>query len=206
MAFRVEEDIGEEIMTSTDVSETRQEQKDISQERKFINDVWERIDGDRRAIATLSRCLNRQPYYQKQAAQYVYPNIPDDIWRYPKTIERYVFVTALMASNYKPDVVNDESGDSFGKTCRKLQQALHQKAGTKSDDKKMDGIDRRFQALLNANGEEVYRYIEMLTPLLRQHQISCDWAKLLEDLDWWDHANEKTRLRWASDYYSNKKD
>jgi CRISPR system Cascade subunit CasB len=170
------------------------ETEKLSHERQFINEIWERIEGDRGAIATLSRCLNRQPYYQRQAAQYIYPYLPDQIRNYQKAINRYVFVAALMAANHQqdPKEVNQES--NFGAACRILKQRLGENSG---------GLDRRFQVMLNADGEEVYRYIEMLAPLLRQHQVPCDWAKLLEDLNWWDHANESVRLNWAIDYYKD---
>jgi CRISPR system Cascade subunit CasB len=172
---------------------TEDEEK-ISQERQFINEVWEQIEGDRGAIANLGRCLNRQPYYQRQAAQYVYPYLPDEIRKYQSAVDRYVFVAALMAANHQQEPKDAEQGLSFGGVCRVLKQKLGDNAS---------GLDRRFQALLNADGEEVYRYIEMLAPLLRQHQVLCDWAKLLEDLNWWDYENESVRLRWARDYYKD---
>lgn len=178
-----------------------EDKEKVSPERQFINEVWERIDGDRGAVATLRRCLNQQPYYQRQAAQYVYPYLPDEIRKYQSTVDRYVFVAALMAANFKLDAQQAELGSSFGTACRILQKVMRKKSDIKPDGKKPDGIDRRFQALLNADGEEVYRYIEMLAPLLRQHQVPCDWAKLLKDLNWWDHENESVRLSWAKDFY-----
>lgn len=171
-----------------------EDKEKLSPERLFMNQVWERIEGDRGAIANLERCLNRQPYYQRQAAQYVYPYLPDEIRKYQSVIERYVFVTALMAANHQQNPKGAAQGISFGEVCRVLKQKLGDNAG---------GLDRRFQALLNADGEEVYRYIEMLAPLLRQYQVSCDWAKLLEDLKWWDYENGNVRLHWARDYYKD---
>jgi CRISPR system Cascade subunit CasB len=178
------------------------ETEKFSHERQFINEVWERIEDDRGAIATLSRCLNRQPYYQRQAAQYVYPYLPDGIRKYQSVVARYVFAAALMAANHQQEPKDAEQGTSFGGVCRFLKQKLGDNSG---------GLDRRFQALLNADGEEVYRYLEMLAPLLRQHQVSCDWAKLLEDLRRWDdedlntqsYKRENVRLRWARDYYKD---
>lgn len=171
-----------------------EDKEKVSMERQFISQVWERIEGDRGAIATLSRCLNRQPYYQRQAAQYVYPYLPDEIRQYQVVVDRYVFVSALMAANHQQAPKEAEQGMSFGGVCRALKQKLGDNSG---------GLDRRFQALLNADSEEVYRYIEMLAPLLRQHQVSCDWAKLLEDLNWWDYEKGSVRLHWARDYYKD---
>ena len=170
------------------------ETQSLLKKRQFINEVWERIEGDRGAIATLGRCLSQQTYYQRQAAQYVYPYLPDEIRKYQSVVDRYFFVSALMASNHQQEHTKAEQGKSFGRVCRVLKQKL----GDGSD-----GLDRRFQALLNADGAEVYRYIEMLAPLLRQHQVHCDWAKLLEDLGWWDYEDEKVRLQWARDYYKD---
>jgi CRISPR system Cascade subunit CasB len=187
LAQKTLQDFGEEAMITT-------ETESLSQERQFINEVWERIEGDRGAIATLGRCLNQQGYYQRQAAQYVYPYLPDKIREYQVATNRYVFVAALMAANHQQNHNEAEQESSFGVACRVLKRKLGENSG---------GLDRRFQALLNADGEEVYRYIEMLAPLLRQHQVPCDWAKLLQDLNWWDYEGENVRLRWARDYYKD---
>ncbi|ACK70860.1 CRISPR-associated protein, Cse2 family [Gloeothece citriformis PCC 7424] len=167
---------------------------EISKERAFINAVWQRIEGNRGAIATVSRCTDSDPYYQRQAATYIYPYLPDDIRQWQKKINRYVFVAALMAKNHQQNPKDAQIGSSFGHTCLRLKKHANVNA---------NGIENRFQALLNANGEDVYRYLGMFAPLLRQHNIPCEWAKLLEDLNCWDHEEEKVRLRWARDFYQD---
>lgn len=65
-------------------------------------------------------------------------------------------------------------------------------------------IEGRFIALLGAHAESIVDYLRQAISLLAAESISCDYARLLDDLSrWLNPATDPSllRQRWARDFY-----
>lgn len=63
-------------------------------------------------------------------------------------------------------------------------------------------LERRFVALLEADGEEVGEHLRRLIALLRAADIPLDWAQLLTDLRRWPHPLGQVQMAWAQAFWA----
>ncbi len=79
---------------------------------------------------------------------------------------------------------------SIGKACAFYQS-----------DKKSTSTERRFIALLDADGEQLSHRLRQMIALLTEHAI--DFEGLLKDLLYWNDDQKRTQSSWARDFYRN---
>jgi CRISPR system Cascade subunit CasB len=79
---------------------------------------------------------------------------------------------------------------SIGKAC-----AIYQL------DRKSTSTERRFIALLDADGEQLPHRLRQMIALLKEQTI--DFGVLLEKLLYWNDDRKRTQNAWARDFYRN---
>lgn len=83
---------------------------------------------------------------------------------------------------------------SFGASLRKLRNQLTAGEGS---------LDLRFGALLNAPREDLATPLRSLLPRLANAEtpVPVDFARLLQDVVFWDSDSNSVRRNWALDYW-----
>ncbi|GAA5531165.1 type I-E CRISPR-associated protein Cse2/CasB [Herpetosiphon gulosus] len=82
--------------------------------------------------------------------------------------------------------------ESFGAALRKEREQRNNQTGS---------LDRRFNALLDADREQLPFRLRQIVRLLASRQIMINWSQLLDDLQKWDHQDRYIQRRWAEHYY-----
>jgi len=72
-------------------------------------------------------------------------------------------------------------------------------AQTKSNSK---GLDRRIEALLDAEGAQLSFRLRQTIHFLQSNRVPVAWGRLLSDLLQWHHPDRYIQQSWARDYYS----
>ncbi|MDW8392453.1 MAG: type I-E CRISPR-associated protein Cse2/CasB, partial [Oscillochloridaceae bacterium] len=81
-------------------------------------------------------------------------------------------------------------GASLGATLRVVRQL-----------RESESIDRRFQALLDSDMEQLRFRLRQMVRLIAASEQPIDWNRLLNDLLAWRHPDRYVQLRWARDYF-----
>lgn len=81
---------------------------------------------------------------------------------------------------------------NFGTSLKQLKSKL----GTGAN-----SLDLRFNALLNADQEDLYQMIRPLVQRLRSEGVTIDFAQLLRDFLDWEHTEQRVQRSWAKQYY-----
>lgn len=127
--------------------------------------------------------------------------------------ESAIFIIAALFAYY-PDAKHTK-GD-LGASLRELRELKNKDSKQNSDDKKTDGIEKRFTALLNAEAEDLPYYLRQIIGLLKsgEKQIPVNWEQLFKDVQYWksNETNQKyesVQARWARSFwgksYNDKK-
>lgn len=69
-------------------------------------------------------------------------------------------------------------------------------------EKNRDGIDRRFERLLDADNQQLPFYLRREIQFLATAGRKLDWAQLLHDVLQWHHADRHIQRRWAREYFT----
>lgn len=86
----------------------------------------------------------------------------------------------------------DGSGNgNLGASMRRAQNITNRK-----------GIDRRMEALLDAEGAQLSFRLRQAIHFLRSNRVRVNWNQLLEDLLYWNHPERYVQQSWARDYYA----
>lgn len=64
------------------------------------------------------------------------------------------------------------------------------------------GLDRRMEALLDADEVQVGHRIGQAIRLLKSVDVPVNWPQLLYDLTYWTHPNRFVQEQWARAYYA----
>ncbi len=119
----------------------------------------------------------------------------------------------INVDNEEEDLENTEDGvrqkgfrqRNFGWTMRLIKRSFEETS------KNTDGLDRRFEILLDGTFERVeggkpgggslaYR-LRQCVKLARNHEKPIDWIQLMKDLKWWSHDNRTSQKNWARAYF-----
>lgn len=110
----------------------------------------------------------------------------------------YFLVATLFAFEKKPKKSKEDAGkepqkrpDNFGKSLSKIRWQNSAK-----------GLDRRFERLLDADGQQLLFYMHREVKFLFNNGGSVDWVKLLKDLLNWDHPARYVQRNWARAYFA----
>ena len=90
----------------------------------------------------------------------------------------------------------ETSSGNFGITCKTIEQKRGDK---RSDDNKLTPTERRFQHLLTAERDELYRRVLRLVLMAKSQGIPINYEKLIPDMKFW---GERTKTEWASDFWT----
>lgn len=85
-------------------------------------------------------------------------------------------------------------GDAKGDLGYTLRQAR--------TDRNAKGLDRRVQALLDADAAQLPFRLRQAVHFLKSCGKPVDWTRLLEDLLAWEHPDHYVQQRWARSYFS----
>ena len=152
----------------------------------FIEGLEGLSEKDTRVKAVLRRSLAFDPGEYPPAYPYVEPFLKDEgnSWRR----EMFYLVAGLSASPWA--VGRTGAPMSIGKAC-----AIYQL------DRKSTSTERRFIALLDADGEQLPHRLRQMIALLKEQTI--DFGVLLEKLLYWNDDRKRTQNAWARDFYRN---
>lgn len=143
--------------------------------------------------AALRRSLTFPPGEDSRVHRIVYPllqGIPQaDEWRWFLVAG----LAALLSRDYDPETRNA----SLGRILRSLSFA----DGPHRVPDHQHPLERRFEALLNAEARELHVHLRALVRRCARAGIAVDLASLLRDLQWWDRPERRVQRRWARDFW-----
>ena len=110
----------------------------------------------------------------------------------PKGVPEYREEIYFLVATLYPMAENTTDGD-FGDSLRNAR-----------DEKNHTGIDRRVQALLDADESQLSFRLRQAVHYLysRPERGKVNWQKLLEDLHGWDSQEHYVQRRWARNYFA----
>lgn len=90
---------------------------------------------------------------------------------------------------------------SFGQTCRLIATESGQSADIP------ESFDKRFRRLIASNTQdEVAGQLSAWIRLAKTKGVGVDYAKLYDDLSWWDRQADQKRVRWARDFWAPRRE
>lgn len=163
----------------------------MTSDKDFINTLRRLIIKKQMAALAAFRSGNSFsmiPYLNEHLTE-----IDDDV-----VFESRVLVAYLLGLQSPADWFNT-GNVNFGASIKQLKQKLSPPNNPASD---AHGIEKRFMALLDAEGDYRKQQFEYFAKMLSQHNVRVDWLQLLTDLQTWD-ADEKTVQRaWSTSFWS----
>lgn len=107
----------------------------------------------------------------------------------PAGVPEYQHEIYFLAATLYPSINDGGQGD-FGASLRRARQGINEK-----------GLDRRVQALLDADEAQLPFRLRQAIQYLKSQNISVNWPRLLEDLLNWNHPARFVQLNWAKSYF-----
>jgi CRISPR system Cascade subunit CasB len=71
------------------------------------------------------------------------------------------------------------------------------------DRSESESIEKRFQALLDSDAEDLPVHLRHAVSLLRAHDVPIAWDLLLDDLRRWDATDRRVQRKWARSYWGH---
>jgi CRISPR system Cascade subunit CasB len=147
---------------------------------------------ERGALAALRRGLGRPPGDAPEMHRYVVAWADGERSRWSEDV--YYVVAALFA--YHPARWTEIRGSSnLGASFARLAQAKGMS---------LESVDRRFTVLLGAYREDLPQLLRHAVSLLKSRDVPVDWARLLDDLKWWDDDDRRVQRRWAKAFWGRQ--
>lgn len=142
------------------------------------------------ALARLRRGLGREPMECSEMLSYVMPFLPEVGKR-----DHYFLVASIFAHHPPTD---RHTGLSLGAAIHAVWQERD----------RIDSIEKRFVALLNAHGDELPHHLRQIIGLVnaQQRPTPLDYRKLLQHLAHWDNPSRWVQMEWARDFWGHKPD
>jgi CRISPR system Cascade subunit CasB len=149
-------------------------------------------DRDTRVRAILRRSLAFDPGAHPASYPYVEPFLRDEdsVWRR----QCHYLVAALWALHWKDG--QPEPKLSIGEAMARYAEQHHPREQL---DKGSSSTERRFVALLDADGEQLSYRLRQAIALLKDESI--DFEALLADLLRWQVQHKPSQQKWARDFY-----
>ncbi len=166
----------------------------INQFTRHLMNLADPGSPNRAALAALRRGLGKPPGEAAEMFPYVAPWICESAATWEEA--SYYLVASLFALHPLPWPDNDgappQSRD-FGVSMAALI--------SKRPDR-LEAVERRFVALLNAHQEDIGNHLRRNVALLKAAEIPVDWAQLLSDLLAWDRPQRSVQRRWARSFWT----
>lgn len=116
----------------------------------------------------------------------------------PYTVSQRQEDDYFLVATLFPLVPHAAQAGSLGTSLRQVRRVRNG-----SNEGQINSLDRRFQALLDSDREQVSFRLRQAVRLIaadREH-VPLNWEQLLLDLLNWEHPNHFVQLRWARDYF-----
>lgn len=139
---------------------------------------------DRAALAILRRGLRDQPELNFEAAKYVYPALPNNL--YPANVKDAFLVAALYALH------------PLGGGQGNLGVSVSKITGNSAN------IEKRFLALVDSDKDSLPTKLRHMTTLLKANSVPIAWAQLLKDLSSWEHPDKWVQRKWVNEFYTKE--
>lgn len=164
-------------------------------EVEFFKQLLENAKKDTAVVASLRRSAAYDPGLYPPVFRYVEPYIHNlSEWR--RTATYLAAAYWALSIRMGRDVVMDNTlpeAHSLPKALRVLQSRSADTTKT---------IESRFQALLDADSDELQWRLRHLTSQLSAAGIAIDWPSLLKDLRDWLHPQRRVQVHWARQFWS----
>jgi len=108
----------------------------------------------------------------------------------PPNVPRFHTETYFMLATLYPIA----EGGSAGNLGHSLLQAR--------DDKHPQGLDRRFEILLDSDRDQLRFRLRQAIRLLYSKRVPVNWPQLSDDLLHWDHPKRYVQENWARAYFA----
>lgn len=153
----------------------------------FFNALSKRSEQDSAVIANLRRSASYEPGLYPPAFPYVEPYVQNlSEWRRTAT-----YLTAACRAL----ATRREHGDPL--TVPRALRALQARSPNSST-----SIEKRFQALLDADTDELPWRLRHVINQLAASGTAIDWPGLLDDLRRWPDSRRTIQVRWARQFWS----
>ena len=152
---------------------------------------------DRATLAALRRGLGKPPGSAGEMHPFVIPRLPKSTgpgWNWEQ--ECCFIVASLFA--WHPE--NLDAGAPWERNFGASAKELGLKPG------RLEGVERRFVALLNAESVDVPDHLRTMVGLLKTEAVRVDWEQLLSDLTRWDDPERRVQIRWAKAFWQGSVD
>lgn len=172
----------------------------IAADRAFVGFLESLLKRDDRAtLAALRRTLGRNPAAANQAYPYVMPRVSPNLpARELDRDERiYLLVAGLFAFHQISWPRNDseKAYTNLGASMEKLALATD---GA--------GVERRMSALLACSFDDLHEHLRHAISLLKSKQVPVDWARLIDDLRWWNTDDRRVQREWARAFWASTRE
>ena len=158
--------------------QTRTEQR-RTKEREFIHSLEGLDPGDR---ARLKRHAGRSLGDSTGVLGLFYRLLPHGIRE--RDHERYFLIATLFP------LTTEGNDRDFGTTLSRMRNPANQA-----------GLDRRFEALLDADEGQLPFRLRQLVRLTHAHRVGVNWEQLLDDVLAWSWETRPVQKRWAMSYF-----
>jgi CRISPR system Cascade subunit CasB len=119
----------------------------------------------------------------------------------PYTVGERLHEDYFLIATLFPLADNHENAGNFGDSMRRVKLA---RGG--GDSGRANSLDRRFEALLDCEREQLGFRLRQAVRLVAASDQTIDWTQFLLDIIGWDHSERRTQLRWARSYFIGKMD
>lgn len=172
----------------------------------IMNNIINRLNSSDRnlsgSLALIRHSIGKEPEGAYEVWNMIFPSLPLTYLGVNELTyeERAVFFTLqlyALSQQGTNKMVNINEKNSIGNSFSNIR------------DKDSTSIDKRFNIMLTANTFDMFiYYLRQFFKIAKTRTvISVDFAKLAEDLYWYQKGNsKKVCLRWARDYYKNYND
>ncbi|MGI8550847.1 MAG: type I-E CRISPR-associated protein Cse2/CasB [Dehalococcoidia bacterium] len=149
--------------------------------------------GDRAALAALRRGLGKKAGEAIDVYPAVYQALGEEQLA-PWEEEAYFLVAPLFAlyphGNWRRAEEDGPGSHDLGASFARLAEATDS-----------GSIEKRFQAMLNSNRDDLPEHLRHAVSLLRAHEIPVSWSDLLGDIRAWENVDRGSRRKWARSYW-----
>lgn len=163
-------------------------QRQEHQAQEFIA-ALEQLDAGGRA--RLKRNAGRALTEARDIHRVFFQALPNDVGL--RQEEDFFLIATLF-----PLVPHRATAGNLGASLRQVRLAC-----TNSDNR-MNSLDRRFQALLDSDREQLRFRLGQAVRLIaaERDQAALNWEQLLRDVLQWEHPDHFVQLNWARDYFA----
>ena len=164
-------------------------------EVEFFKQLLNNAKKDTAVVANLRRSAAYDPGLYPPVFRYVEPYVHNlsEWWRTATYLAAAYWALAIRMGRDVDEAQTLPEAHTLPKALKVLQARSANTSKT---------IDTRFQALLDADTDELQWRLRHLTSQLSAAGIAIDWPSLLKDLRQWPDPRRKVQIRWARQFWS----